>query len=841
MGLFDGKKKTAGVAPERLLIGCVAENREPYRTEALYLFRSIAESGGSLNRAKRIAYFVEAADAEIVEKLAALGVIVKIVGRFDSRCPHANKLMMLDDGEDYDIFLSLDCDCVVTKDFLPLLDAGAVMAKPADEDPFESIAPWKTLFKHFNLSLPKARYKTAFSAREMVPYFNSGAVAIPKRFMPDLSSKWKEAVKDLLGSYDRLPSISPQRFFTDQFALAVALHSGKFPFKPLPLEMNFPTHTPVHPSFRPEILEPYMLHYHHRMSEKGIDECAYGNVNAAINKLNGVLAVPLPHFSGKPAGTGLPGFDNREFWEARYATDPGLGSGVGSRGEVLEYKRGLIRKVITRTNPESMLDVGCGDIELSKDLPVKKYRGLDLSESVIERNRKIRPDWKFDSGDLLKIAGAEDLSSDMVVCLDVLIHEPDRERYYGLIETLVRSTKKTGVVAGFELPPREGFRSDITFYHEPLTVTLKRFGASDIQVIGYYRDVVMVRYGVKGKPGAAAKSVCILGMHRSGTSAIARAVNLLGVYLGEDADLMAAAPDNPKGYWERNDIVELDDRILAGLKMSWDTPLPPPGGWERSGKMKEYRDEIKALIREKLSGHRFWAWKDPRTTVLFDIWREVIEELGDELVCLFAVRNPLDVARSLHKRDKFTMEKSYGIWFNYNITALKAMKGLKCAFLSYDRFLADWKKELKRCAAGLDIPWPEDETELTEKMSEFISPELRHSYSGLDELKKTGAPTPVIELYRQLEVRFGGSAPVLMDEDFFSGIDQMYEEFSSYAAFFREDIETKCWFMENEGTIEEKNGIIAEKERRIQELLNSMSWKITAPLRAVFRRKNTKR
>ncbi|MCR4287546.1 MAG: hypothetical protein NUW09_06005, partial [Deltaproteobacteria bacterium] len=78
-----------------------------------------------------------------------------------------------------------------------------------------------------------------------------------------------------------------------------------------------------------------------------------------------------------------------------------------------------------------------------------------------------------------------------------------------------------------------------------------------------------------------------------------------------------------------------------------------------------------------------------------------------------------------------------------------------------------------------------------------------------------------------------GSAPVRIDEDFVSGIDRMYEEFLSYAAFFREDMETKYRLAENERMIEEKNRIIAEKERLIQALLNSYSWKITAPLRRV--------
>jgi SAM-dependent methyltransferase len=480
-------------SPDRILISCVAENREPFITEVLYLFQSLAVFGDRLARSKRIAHFIDEADAGVVEALARMGVIVKIVEPLDSRCRYANKISMLDHEEDYDVFVGLDCDVVIVSDFLSLLTPNAVMAKPVDDDPLD-IRHWTTLFRHFGLSLPRKRYLTTFQRKETIPYFNSGVLVIPKRFVGSLSESWKRYVLALLDDYDRLPDIAPYAFFTDQFALALALRKERIPYVALPVEMNFPLHSPVHESFRPEKMSPYILHHHHRISSAGIEFTNYETVNNIISRINGALrsgALNMATTSSAPAKVS---FDNLRFWDHRYRTDPKLGSGIGSRGESLTYKRKVLGRIVAETHPGSVLDVGCGDLEVTFGLPFGNYLGIDISPSVIDRNRQRKPDWSFQAGDFLQITVDELPESDMVICLDVLIHEPDAKRYAAAVERLVAFTKVVGVIGAYELPPRAAFSSHITSYHEPITETLKRAGAREIKVVGYYRDTSIICY-----------------------------------------------------------------------------------------------------------------------------------------------------------------------------------------------------------------------------------------------------------------------------------------------------------------------------------------------------------
>lgn len=350
------------------------------------------------------------------------------------------------------------------------------------------------------------------------------------------------------------------------------------------------------------------------------------------------------------------------------------------------------------------------------------------------------------------------------------------------------------------------------------------------------------------------KAICVLGMHRSGTSTITRALNLLGAYIGNETDLVPPAPDNPEGFWERQDIVDLDDKILHYLKMPYDTNFPPSVDWFRSENMKPYRNEALRLLESCFSGRKLWAWKDPRTTVLFDFWKDVVRELGAELVCFFAVRNPLDVAKSLEKRNLIPPDRAYAIWFNYNICGLMAVADVPTIFISYDRFLNDWIVELKKCATGLGINWPEDDTELKNQMNAFIRPGLRHSSSGVKELEQSGAPEPVIKLYELLNSLVEDDKTP--DSAFYGKVKTLYDEFYSYARFYYDNA-TDLWelqikFQKMEQALAEQNQQIAmkdgqlaeqcaeqerqlvEKDRQIAMLLHSYSWRLTAPLRKLF-------
>lgn len=277
------------------------------------------------------------------------------------------------------------------------------------------------------------------------------------------------------------------------------------------------------------------------------------------------------------------------------------------------------------------------------------------------------------------------------------------------------------------------------------------------------------------------RAICILGMHRSGTSVIARAINLLGAYIGEEKDLYPPAQANQKGFWERKDIVDFHNSILRHFGGGWYSFTPLPEKWHQSEDIKPFRKELIELIRNNFDGQDLWAWKDPRTCLLLPLWIDVLNELGIELSCVYVVRNPLDIANSHKKRDGFSYDKSLGLWFFYNISALRASHSVSRYFIGYDRFLVNWELELRQCAEKLNIAWPEDKSKMDAEMNAFISADLRHSFSKPHDLEDGRFPSPVLKLNKLLNNALEVSMIEEKTED--GGIEQLYNEFSFFSRF----------------------------------------------------------
>jgi hypothetical protein len=236
------------------------------------------------------------------------------------------------------------------------------------------------------------------------------------------------------------------------------------------------------------------------------------------------------------------------------------------------------------------------------------------------------------------------------------------------------------------------------------------------------------------------------------------------------------------------DIYYLQERMLSVMERDWATSTPLPENWHTLDAIRPCKDALAELVKKNFFGHPIWAWKDPRTCLLLPLWREVLSDLGVKLKVVFVVRNPLDVARSLEKRNGFSLQKGLGMWFAYSLAALKGVEGLETVFVSYDSFLANWKTELERYARSLGIEWPADESELKEKMASFVRHDLRHSVSGLDELDTAKIPAPIIRLYAHLlDLQLGTVAP---DPGIGYMPDGVYREFVGYARMFTDNMDS---------------------------------------------------
>jgi SAM-dependent methyltransferase len=199
-----------------------------------------------------------------------------------------------------------------------------------------------------------------------------------------------------------------------------------------------------------------MIHYHQDVDPIGqIRLTGNDAVDARIRQANAAMAEVWHE-----------GFPNATFWEWRYRCDPDLGSGVGSRGNSLSDKRALLVSLVTAVRPASVLDVGCGDGEAVRELPLDGYVGLDLSSAAVATASRANPDRTYLVGTLHE----HQVSADLTLCQDVLIHQATAEEYRALVGALIRSARRALLVSGYEHAPTGD--SPMVHFHEPLSVTI---------------------------------------------------------------------------------------------------------------------------------------------------------------------------------------------------------------------------------------------------------------------------------------------------------------------------------------------------------------------------------
>lgn len=225
-----------------------------------------------------------------------------------------------------------------------------------------------------------------------------------------------------------------------------------------------------------------------------------------------------------------------------------------------------------------------------------------------------------------------------------------------------------------------------------------------------------------------APCVLVVGMHRSGTSATAGALRLLGLAMPRSEDLMVVANDNIHGHMESRLLSAFDDRLLADTGGSWERPPALPPGWHRDPALAESRQLAPAVFRTSFGAVEGpVAWKDPRASLLLPFWRDVLVR---PLVGILSCRDPLEVAASLQARDDIPPALGIALWERYQREAIEGLRGLPVFVTHYRQALQDrdrWIAELSEFLrdAGVKITDPDPVA-----LGKWLDPDLWHQRSG---------------------------------------------------------------------------------------------------------------
>jgi hypothetical protein len=220
------------------------------------------------------------------------------------------------------------------------------------------------------------------------------------------------------------------------------------------------------------------------------------------------------------------------------------------------------------------------------------------------------------------------------------------------------------------------------------------------------------------------RTIFVLGMHRSGTSAVTRVISLLGADLPRNP--MEANPANAAGYFESNDLMIVHDQLLKSAGSDWQDWRAFNPDWYTSPAAPAFKERVLGVLRNDYSQSRLFVIKDPRVCRFFPFWREVIEEFGVVPAVAIPVRNPLEVMASLRQRDGLPLAKAALLWLRHVIDAERTSRDLPRAFVAYDALLSDWQGVVASLGAGLGVSWPRRGAATDLEIEKFLATQLRH-------------------------------------------------------------------------------------------------------------------
>lgn len=891
-----------------------------------------------------------------------------------------NKLQQLEtrDFLDADYVFLCDADVAITEDLYNYLkeERQYFTGKIVDFDnpPLQIL---KSLFDYFNLSYPKIVNDTLNSMGTFSCNFNAGLLGMPGKHFKDLRNKWKATVKTILNSEECRKILGNYAMHIDQVSLCITLAETNWQYRPLQLEFNCPIHTDINLVKKKLDSKPLAIHFHNKVTSNGLIEFINNNsIDEVIDKINNVIKS---------------NFNNSLFWNYRYFTNPELGSGIGSRGEFIEYKSKILKNIGIE-KAESVLDVGCGDLEIISKFKIKKYFGIDASDQALKIARKRYPGGIF----LNHEDRANAPAAEFVVCLDVAIHQETREKYFDLINFLASKTDKTLIISGYNNDIADN--SNMCFFYENIYESLKNTDMFKyIFKIGEYRNVdiyvadkgnlfstktnndiknedidrilnspstdkdlflesvivsrnnfgwftkhyprtyeypwllkklgnnlknlkvadfgsgispipvLIAQRGAKvftidsslkrinldtirdlnewgffdysiidkniksmncnldyeiydknffdiwysisviehmrseerrksletiantlkngGKlfltldlvkdtknlwnrsegimvedekshgsldditkelenlnihisekeiismpqkekvdialisaekipnriPNVHQESpirqeiFCTLGMHRSFTSLTQKILNLMGIFIGTEDKIINPEIDNPKGYWEQFEIVNINDKILNFFNGSWDNPPKFPENWTKNDTIVQLKQEAYDILKSNFQGREAWGFKDPRTSLTLPFWQEIIPDMK-YVIC---IRNPLDVSLSLKKRNGFSIEKGLTLWLHYNISAIQHTNNRNFIFIPCEKLITKPETQINRLYEFIGFQNSETNKNYNDILK-FIDKSLFHHCSSQSDLLSTDKIGIATLLYEQI-------------------------------------------------------------------------------------------
>jgi hypothetical protein len=277
------------------------------------------------------------------------------------------------------------------------------------------------------------------------------------------------------------------------------------------------------------------------------------------------------------------------------------------------------------------------------------------------------------------------------------------------------------------------------------------------------------------------QALLVLGMHRSGTSAVTGLLIQLGVQ--GPRTLMQPDEHNPLGFWESDAFCAFHQQLLHAAGTDWDQ-------WTRfspndldAETVAQFADEFRALLQREFGDAPLMVVKDPRICRFVPFWLRNLAEADITPAAIITVRSPLEVAQSLAARNGFSLEQSLLLWLRHMLDAELETRTINRSVVRYRDLLEDWRTVTDKISTDINVAWANQSAATDMEIADFLKPELRHHTIGIETLDVS---PPLSQWARQtceaFEWLLEPHAP--RSHDAFDALDNIRREFDRVTSVF---------------------------------------------------------
>lgn len=270
-------------------------------------------------------------------------------------------------------------------------------------------------------------------------------------------------------------------------------------------------------------------------------------------------------------------------------------------------------------------------------------------------------------------------------------------------------------------------------------------------------------------------ALAVLTPGRCGSSLAMKLLQLLGVYLGEDCDMVAADQHNRRGYWEHKELKGINDELLRRFGGNVSAPPDFPPRWEDAGFLNDLYARAEGCLAKHFSSRPIWAWKDPRTALLLPFWQRVVNELR----YLLLLRNPLEMAASQERWGNWPVRRGVSRWIHHTTQAVNATAGQPRLVVFFEDILADPIGQVRRMAGFIGVPHRLQDPDLRRSVEQVVDTGLCHHHAGERELFSSKSVTlparlAYLALRWSVAVQSGEKSYTPSNEEVWSILDTLF-------------------------------------------------------------------